>query len=192
VTTARRALPALLGAVLVNGCLDKPGIEERWTRLDVRSSSVTPGQTFQAGTSQPITVRTAITYRHIVTGFAVTELRLSTLSTADVGLDPDAPRLTMAQDIDAILANSVTMGRATRAVTGWDHLIQEVDLTFTGAIPSAAVDSLGRPIGLFLISYLGAGDEVERADGSDTLIVTPFPSTTYEILPVGLELGVTP
>ena len=32
----------LVGATLAGGCLDKPGIEDRWTRVDVLSSSVSP------------------------------------------------------------------------------------------------------------------------------------------------------
>ena len=42
---------------------------------------------------------------------------------------------------------------------------------------------------LFLLVYLGAGDKVERNDGSDTLLITPFVSTEYELLPSGMELS---
>jgi hypothetical protein len=56
-------------------------------------------------------------------------------------------------------------------------------------VPSA-IDSSGAPIGVFLISYLGAGEEVELEDGRDSLIVTPFPFRDYAILPIGLELDV--
>jgi hypothetical protein len=187
----RRAWVPLLAIVALGGCLGEPEIEDRWTRLDVRGSSLAPGEVLAPGTNVSVNVQTAITYRAIVTGFVVTELRASPgITAADVGLRPDAPRLNMAQDIDRILANSVTMGRATRAITGWDHLIQEVNLSFTGVVPAAS-DSAGNPIGLFLISYLGEGEEIEQQDGSDSLIVTPFPSTEYEILPVGLELVVS-
>jgi hypothetical protein len=95
----------------------------------------------------------------------------------------------MAQDIDGILAQSAPMGRATRAVTGWDHLVQRIDFAFDGFVP-AAMDSSGPPAGLFLVCYLGQGSEIELPDGRDSLVVTPFPSTPYEILPVGIELGV--
>jgi hypothetical protein len=191
---SRRAALALLCASALGGCLGclgKPEIEDRWTRLDVLSSTLRPGQTLAAGSSQPITVRTAITYRSILTGFAVTELRASaSVSAADVRLDPDAPRVPMASAIDSILRASVSRGRATRAVTGWDHLIQEIDFGFVGSVP-AATDSSGRPLGLFLISYLAEGVEVRREDGSDSLIVTPLESTRYQILPVGIELAIS-
>jgi hypothetical protein len=189
---SHHALPALLAAILVGGCLGKPEIEDRWTRLDLIGSNIAPGQTLTSGAMQPITVRTAITYRSIVTGFAVTELRASrTVSPADVEIHPNAPRVRMAQDIDRLLQNSVSVGRATRAITGWDHLIQEIDLTFNGWVPTtldSAGTPLGPPTGLFLISYLGEGDEIELADGTDSLVVTPFRSTQYEILHIGMEL----
>lgn len=179
-----------LGALLVvalAGCFDEPEIEDRWTRLDIRSANVVTGQVLPPGSPVSLTVSADITYRKIVTGFAVAELRASTLSAADVMLHPDAPRVRMAQDIDRILQNSVTRGRATRAVTGWDHLIQRLDFTFAGTAPATA-DS--NSAGLFLLFYLGSGVEVELANGTDSVVVTPFPSEAMEILPVGLELGV--
>jgi hypothetical protein len=181
------------GAVALGGCLGKPEIQDRWTRLDVVSSNLEPGAVLPSGVTT-ITVRTAITYRHIVTGFAVAELRASSslpassvqLAATHGQLD-QADRERMAADVDRVLANSVTMGRATRAITGWDHLIQRIDFSFRARVPAAS-DSAAT--GLFLICYLGAGDEMRRADGTDSLIVTPFPSTSYEILPVGMELAV--
>jgi len=179
----------LLATVLLGGCLGKPEIEDRWTRVDVVASSLTPYQALPTGAA-PISVSAAITYRAIVTGFAVAELRGSTAVPAGaVELHPDANRVRMAQDIDGLLQSSVTLGRATRAVTGWDHLVQRIDFSFTGTVP-AALDSSGAPTSLFLVCYLGQGVEVEQADGSDSLVVTPFGSTQYEILPVGMELGV--
>jgi hypothetical protein len=175
-------LPLLLGgAALLGGCFDEPEIEDRWTRLDIEASSVAPGQAQPSG-SDSFTVGASITYRRIVTGFAVAELRASsTLTAADVSLSPDGDRVLMAGDVDRVLANSVSMGRATRAVTGWDHLIQRVDFGFRATVPDTA-------IGLFVVCYLADGDEVERSDGTDTLIVTPMPSIPNQLLPVGIEL----
>lgn len=187
----RRSAPALAllaCSVLATGCLGEPEIEDRWTRLDVESSSLRPYQTVSAG-RESVQVRAAITYRSILTGFAVAELRASSsVPAASVRLDPDAPRLRMAQEIDHLLANSVTLGRGTRAITGWDHLIQRMDFSFGANVPAAGDTSAQG--GLFLLCYLGQGDEVERPDGTDTLIVTPFPSQPYEILPIGMELTI--
>jgi hypothetical protein len=184
-----RALLMLLAASLLGGCLGKPEIEDRWTRVDVLASNITPNQSLPSG-STPITVSATITYRKILTGFAVAELRgSSSVTPAAVQLDPNANRVRMAQDIDGILANSVTLGRATRAVTGWDHLVQRIDFSFNGAVPARGDSSA---TGLFLVCYLGQGTEIRLGNGTDSLVVTPFGSTQYEVLPVGMELGVAP
>ncbi|MBI1795908.1 MAG: hypothetical protein HYR74_02540 [Candidatus Eisenbacteria bacterium] len=184
---ARLLLAAALAAPLAGCPLDKPTIEERWTRIDFTATSLTNGQTLPPG-QVPITVGANITYRSIVTGFAVAELRGSSSVTAgSVGIRPNADRQHMAEDIQRMLASSVTLGRATRAVTGWDHLIQHIDFAFTGSVP-AVLDSTGAPAGLFLVCYLGSGAKLRRADGTDSLIVTPFNVDRYELLPIGLSL----
>ena len=180
------ALAAALGAIALGGCLGEPELEDRWTRIDLMSTSVQPLQVIPLGTLQPVTMSARITYRSIITGFAVAELRVShTLSPGMVQVNPDAPREQMAQDIDRLLQQSVSVGRATRAVTGWDHLMQDIDFSFAGAVP-ATVDSAGGSGGLFLLCYLGSGQKVELQDGRDSIIVTPFVSSTYELLPVGM------
>ena len=182
------AAPACVIAVLLAGCFDEPKLEDRWTRVDVTGASVVPNQMLPPSSSQTITIGADITYRRIVTGFAVAELRASTtVPTSSVLVLPNAPRLPMAQNIDRILANSVTMGRMTRAVTGWDHLIQHIDFTFTGVTPAAS-DSAAH--GLFLLCYLGSGERVELQGGADSIIVTPFLSEPTQILPVGMPLAV--
>ena len=194
-TRARSSQVAFLflGAVLLGGCpWDKPRIEDRWTRVDLAAASVAPNQSLQAGTSQSITVSADITYRSILTGFAVAELRsASNAAAATVAIRPDAERVQMAQEIDRVLASSVTAGRSTRAVTGWDHLIQRIDFTFTGVVP-AALDSTGAPAGLFLICYLGSGTRLQLGGQRESLLVTPFNSTAYQVLPIGMKLGVAP
>jgi hypothetical protein len=177
------------GLLTSGGCLGEPEIEDRWTRLDIESRNVLPYQALPAGSTQAFTLSTAITYRSIITGFAVAELRASTLTPSQVRIGPDASREPMAYDIDRILANSVTCGRATRAITGWDHLIQRIDFSFTGRVP-AGPDSSGNIPGLFLLTYLAEGEEIELAGGMDSLVITPFPSGAYEILPIGLPLAI--
>jgi len=100
----------------------------------------------------------------------------------------------MANDMDRLLATSVSMGREARAFTGWDHLIQHMDFAFTGVVPGTVTDSVGTgpTAGLFLVCYLGSGVKVERQDGTDTVIVTPYASSPYQILPVGLSVTVAP
>ncbi len=179
-----------LGAALSAGCLGDPDIEDGWTLVDMDATALTPDQPLAVGSSCSVSVRTSITYRAIVTGFVITDLRASsTITPAMVNIRPNAPRLRMAQDIDNLLANSVSVGRATRAITGWDHLIQRLDLSFTGWVP-ASIDTTGAGVNLFLVSYLGEGEEIELADGSDSLVVTPFISTEREILPIGMPIAI--
>jgi hypothetical protein len=189
-TALVHAAGAVLGLALLTGggCLGEPEIEDRWTRVDIERSNVAAWQSFPQGSNQSFSVSTAITYRSIITGFIVAELRSSsTIRPTQVRVSPNAPREQMAYAIDNILANSVSQGRATRAVTGWDHLIQRLDLNFTGTIPTG-VDSTGMPPGLFLLTYLADGEEIELPNGQDSLVITPFPSAAYEILPIGLPL----
>lgn len=192
----RAAWPLALVAVVCAGCLEAPEIEDRWTRVDLQSTNLTNGQVLQAGVAESISVQTSITYRKLLTGYAVAELRASsTVSNGSVNVYPEANRVAMATDIDRILANSVSLGRSVRAITGWDHLIQPLSLSFS-ATPTATVDSAGVAVGpttgLFLLCYLGSGVEVRLPGGRDSVVVTPFVSSVQEVLPVGLELQVTP
>ena len=177
---------ALTLAASQTGCLWEPKVEDQWTRVDLESANVTPRQAVQAGSSITLSGRANVTYRRILTGVVVAELRASSAVPGGATVvDPDAERVPMATAIDQILATSVTLGRHTQLVTGWDHLIQPFDFSFTGSVPST-------PGGLFLLCYLGSGTEVELPGGGDTLVVVPFNSSQYQILPVGLALTVTP
>jgi hypothetical protein len=187
---ARRAGGALLmlGAVALAGCFDKPKIEDRWTRVDIESSSPVPRQTLASGSMQAVSMHATITYRAIVTGFAVAELRAGdSLAAAQVPMDPDAPRVAMAEGIDVILQHSRSLGRATRAVTGWDHLIMPLDFSFNAAVP-AGPDSTWGGSRLFLLCYMGSGERLELPTGGDSIIITPFISSEQQVLPVGMDL----
>lgn len=191
----RRAAPAMavaftLACTLLSGCLGAPRLEDRWTRVDILSSNAVPYQMIPVG-SDSFTVHARITYRTIVTGYAVAELRGSTtLLPTSVEIAPLAPRLPMAQGIDSVLSHSVSLGRMTRAITGWDHLMQELNLDFRATVPAVLTDSssTGPPTGLFLLCYLGSGVKVERVNQPDTVIITPFGSSQYQLLPVGMSL----
>ncbi|HXJ69682.1 MAG TPA: hypothetical protein VNM39_12300 [Verrucomicrobiae bacterium] len=182
-------------ALVLAGCLDAPKIEDRWTRVDMAGASLAPSQPVAAGSTIPVQVSSDIYYRRILTGYAVAELRASTsISPGMLQMNPNANRLQMANDMDRLLATSVSMGREARAFTGWDHLIQHMDFAFTGVVPGTVTDSVGTgpTAGLFLVCYLGSGVKVERQDGTDTVIVTPYTSSPYQILPVGLSVTVAP
>ncbi len=191
----RQLLPAVLLCLpLVWGCLGEPEIDERWTLLEFLSSDPVPGKNLLPGDPLDVSVSGQIIYRQIQTGFLVAEVRYSdSLSPAALALDPDDHSLAMAYGVERVLNNSVTVGRATRAVTGFDHLIQTVDFNFAAAIPADMFagdpDSVANR-GLFLVLYLGEGEEIELDSGADSLVVTPFPVDEYEVLYTGFALDV--
>lgn len=177
------------------GCLWEPKIEDRWTRVDLQSANVLPLQAVPVGSGIALSGRATITYRAILTGAVVAELRASsTIPSLGSVVAPDAEREPMAAAIDRILASSVSLGRHAKLVTGWDHLIQPFDFSFSATVP-ATLDSagvpIGAPVGLFLVCYLGSGTRLELPGGGDSLVVVPFNSAQYQVLPVGLPLTVT-
>jgi hypothetical protein len=184
----------MLGLVLAAGCLGEPEIDERWTLVELVSSSPGPGARLPADRDIDIRVRGRITYRDIETGFLVAEARYAeNLDRRGMGLDPDVHDLGAALEIERILENSVTAGRATKAVTGFDHLMQTVDLAFTARVPAALGNTPPDSVlhrGLFLVLYLGEGDEIELQDGRDSLVVTPFRVEETEVLFTGHLLDV--
>ncbi len=183
----RLATVAPLTLLVFVSCLGEPEIDERWTLVEFLDSSPRPGQSAQTSQQLDVDVRGRITYRRILTGFLVAEVRYSDSVTPEsVALDPARHTLASAQNVDRILANSVTAGRATRPVTGWDHLMQNFTLSFTAQVPDSAESG-----GLYLLLYMGEGDEIRLQDGRDSLVVTPFVSTDYEVLHTGFALDVT-
>jgi hypothetical protein len=178
-----------VGAVLLGSCLGEPDVDERWTLLEMVSVSPQPNQSRSASQPLDVSVTGRVTYRDIVTGFMVAEVRYSpTLTPMSLPFDKDEHTEELASSVDQVLANSVTAGRATRAVTGWDHLMQDVNFNFTASVPPAVLTSGG----LFLVLYMGSGDEIELQNGEDSLVVTPFVSGDREILHTGFPITITP
>ena len=171
-----------LACIGLSGCLGEPPIEERWTLLEVLEATPASDAAYAGGTA--VTVRARITYRELLTGFLVADLREAALLTSgDTSFDRGADDpLRMARDVDDVLLDSVTLGHDAMPVTGFDHLIQEVTLTFDSAAPAGTGD-------LFLGLYFSSDvEEVEQPDGSEIEIVTPTFSTERDILSAGVEL----
>jgi hypothetical protein len=183
---SRLALLALAAAASA-GCFDAPKLEDRWTRVDLASANVTANQLLALGASDSVAVRTTITYRQVLTGYAVAELRVSpSFTPGALPINPDATRLPMAEAIDSLLAHSVSIGRSTRAVTGWDHLIQTIDFGFRANVPTVLDSTNAAGGGVFLVCYLGSGEKLRRLGMPDSVVVTPFTSAAYQVLPVGM------
>ena len=115
------AVVALAACALpVAGCFDAPKIEDRWTRIDLEGANHVPDQFVTPDVRDSISLTATIIYRSILTGYAVAELRASsTIGNGSVVLHPDAKREPMALDIDRILANSVSVGRAVMVWVPW-------------------------------------------------------------------------
>jgi hypothetical protein len=178
-----KRLFAALCFLSLAGCLSEPEIEDRWTILEVSSparlSPVAPG------TAVSVTLKGEIIYRSVITGAIVAEVRVSdVLGPGDVNLDPEAPRMDVLRDVDRILANSVSAGFGVAPFTGWDHLIQDVEIAFTADIP-AAVPSGG---GVYLLFYLADAEEVELPTGEEIIVIDPFDFESKEVFPIGVEL----
>ncbi len=186
---------ALLGAsFLLGGCLGEPPLEERWTRLEILETSELTG--LAPGTAAPVTVRARITYRELLTGAVIAELRAGNAIThADTGFERgEGDPLATAQDVDFVLRNSTSLGFDARPVTGFDHLIQEMELTFDSGFVPPSPDDLppAQPAGgspIFLVLYFGDVDEVEIDGGMEIEVVTPTFSDEADILSVGIEIA---
>ena len=188
----RAALHAVLLCALLAGCLTKPPVEESWTKLeilDVQSSAPSPEDTLGA-----FNVRARITYRAIVTGSIVADVRYAAdpALVAELAVNPlDArePQLESAQRIDALIQSSTSLGYAHELVTGFDHLIQEIDLAIEGdpftADSTVSVDSSGAFV---VVLYMADVDEVELESGEEVFVVTPYLTTDREILSAALAL----
>jgi hypothetical protein len=184
-------LIVIVAVAVVSSCLGEPEIDERWTKLELVQTTPRPNQSSPADQPLDVTVRGRITYRRIQTGTLVAEVRYSdVLAPGSLRLDPEEHTLEASQDVDRILANSTSMGRATRAVTGFDHLMQDVDFSFTAQIPPDLLDNPSG--GLYLLLYMGDGDEVRLDDGRDSLLVSPYPTGDREILHTGFPLAIDP
>jgi hypothetical protein len=181
-TRIRVALAAAAVLLPVSGCLEAPGIEETWTRLDLETPA--PFDSVAVGDSTAIVVHGEITYRSILTGGIIADVRVAPgIPPAEVRLGPDAPRMRMLQDVDRILAGSTLVGRAVIPFTGWDHLIQNVDADFSCLVPP---DSTGG--GVYLVVYLADIDEVELPGGGKRIDVTPYDFEAQQVLPTGAVL----
>ncbi len=191
-TVAMVVAPLCLLAVA--GCLGEPEIDERWTLIEMKGSSPRPGHTVNPGETVSVTVDGQITYRRIRTGFLVAEVRYSPdLAPGALDLDPEEHTLTTSHQVERVLNSSVTAGRATKAVTGFDHLVQRINFAFDAIVPAEMLngdpDSVANR-GLYLVLYLAEGEEIILADNRDSLVVTPLPVDEYELLFTGFALGV--
>lgn len=177
--------PVLGLLVLQSGCLGKPEIEDTWTRLDVFSPE--QGADVPVGAGSTIVLEGEVVYRSILTGAIVAEIRVSdTVAPTQVDLGNTDSRVAVLEDVDRILQNSTSGGFGAVMFTGWDHLIQGVEITFDAEIPSPPPGG-----GVYLLFYLADAEEEELPTGEKILIIDPFDFRATEVLPIGVELNPT-
>lgn len=172
------ARASLLTILVLPGCLGEPEIEDRWTRLDVvevESGAIDPETDAPA-----LRVRGRITYRTILTGSLIMEIRSSeTLGAKDVDLREEADRLVATRQIATLLESSGTSASATRAATGFDRLIQEVDFYFPGEPPTPAPGG-----SVFAVFYFGDVDEIDvPGEDEDIVVISARDFEAEHILP---------
>lgn len=181
--TARhlRTTLALLGLVavfLLPGCLGAPEIEDRWTRLDV--VEVEEGAVDPETEGPALRVRGRITYRSILTGSLIMEIRSSeTFGAKDLDLRDEADRLVATRQIVTLLEASGVQASATQVATGFDRLIQEVDFYFPGAVPTPGAGG-----SVFAVFYFGDVDEIDvPGEQEDIVVITARDFEAEHILP---------
>ncbi len=179
---------AVLVAAIAAGCLDSPSTEETWTRIEILSALPATREGIVGQADVPMEVRARITYREILTGFLVADLRSAPgIAPGDVDLvddpDDDEDGLDVAREVDNILMNSTSVGVEALEITGFDHLIQEATLAFDVTVPDTSAAG-----GLFLLVYFSSDvEELEDENGNeiDSILVTPTLSTERDILSAG-------
>jgi hypothetical protein len=179
---------SLAVAAGIAGSLGEPPLEDRWTSLEILNSSEDDSASVDLASGDTCQMTARITFRQILTGAIVSELRASSTITTDmVELNPDEQIRGTARDVDYILQNSVTAGRDFHSVTGYPELRREFSFNTTGFVPTDTTLT-GPIIGLFLVLYMGDEEEIELADGRDSIVITPFESERYQILHKGIAI----
>ncbi len=182
---AMAVLPPLALAAAGGGCLEAPGVEETWTRLDLLSSQPAAGALVAPSGTLAVSVDVRITFRAIRTGDLAIELRRgdAALLAAHPLRADDEPRQ-HSRRVQALLAATTPVAGASRAVTGFDHLMMDAQLAFAAPLP-ADLDSTEA---LWLLLFFGQGEELRRAGMADTVVVTPVAMDSLEILATGFAL----
>lgn len=184
--TARIALVAALLTGVLAGCLGEPPIEERWTHLEMQSFAMPDTTALVPGEFVSVTVNARVTFRQLMTGFLVGEVRASSSLTADSLALDDEDLVLASESVDYLIENSVPVSRDVKGLAGFPQLRRRVSFEFDVRVPGRTGPDYepggGTATGLFLVLYMGEGDEIELEDGRDSLVVTPFTTREHEIL----------
>ena len=179
---------ALLAGAAATGCLEAPGIEDTWTRLEILGASPGRSVAFAPGDSLSLRVDARVTFRAIRTGALALELRRGDAALATSHpLTADAPAEVQSHDVQALLAATQPLAGDSRAITGFDHLMMDATLAFDAQVPA----DLDSSEALWVLLYFGEDEDVRRPGMADTVLVTPVSMDSLQILTEGypLDLG---
>ncbi|MBM4116880.1 hypothetical protein FJ251_03930 [bacterium] len=185
--SALALLPPLALAAAGGACLEAPGIEETWTRLELLASAPTAATPLALGDTLAVSADARITFRAIRTGELAIELRRGDAALAAAHpLRTDDDPAQHSRRVEALLAATTPVAGASRAVTGFDHLMMDLALDFRSQVPA----DLGAGEALWLLLFFGEGEEIRRAGMADTVLVTPVAMDSLEILTTGFALRI--
>lgn len=174
-------------AAAFTGCLGEPEVEERWTNLEFLAASTGTALSFAPGDTIGADIRARVTFRGHFIGFLVAEVRVSHTLTADsLYLDAEGDAIAASEDVGRLLQRSQPLSRTVRGMAGYPALRRTVETQFDTLVPASVNGAFdrpgGQPRGLFLVLYMGDGEEIELEDGRDSLVVTPFDTREDEVL----------
>ena len=185
----------LLGALvsgLLAGCLGKPPVEERWTHLEMIGVTVPDSAALRPGERVTVRLDGRVTFRRLVTGFLVGEVRTTAELTADSLALDDEDLVLASESVDHLLRRSTPVARAVKPLAGFPQLRRTVPMEFTVDVPATPGSVDGAAPSFFLVLYMGDGEEIELADGRDSLVVDPFETHEDEVLAQGRPLAFAP
>lgn len=180
-------LPPLALAAAGGACLEAPGIDDTWTRLELLASAPTATTPLALGDTLAVNADARITFRAIRTGALAFELRRGDAALANAHpLGADDEPAQHSRRVEALLAATTPVAGASRTVTGFDHLMMDLALDFRSQVPA----DLGADEALWLLLFFGEGEEIRREGMADTVVVTPVAMDSLEILATGFALRI--
>ncbi len=177
---------------LLAGCQGEPPVEERWTHLEMIGVTVPDSAGLQPGDRVTVRLDGRVTFRRLVTGFLVGEVRTAAELSADSLALDDEDLVLASESVDHLLRRSTPVARAVKALAGFPQLRRTVPMEFTVDVPATPGSVDGTAPSLFLVLYMGDGEEIELADGRDSLVVDPFDTHEDEVLAQGRPLAFAP
>lgn len=189
-------VPCMVVAATLTGCLGEPEVQERWTNLEFLAASTGARESWAVGDTVSADLRSRVTFRGHFIGFLVAEVRVShTLTPDSLFLDDVLDPVAASVDVGRLLARSQPVARTVKGMAGYPSLRRTLETELVATVPAMVSGTFdrpgGTPRGLFLVLYMGDGEEVRLEGGRDSLVVTPFDTHDDEVLFKAIALPMT-